>query len=698
MGIISTPEFFINMKSIPDKQSKEYKPFFKEEMRKVKQGITINGVRIPGWLYWHINHWVIDVDVEDPLSHYIERKRQRPDLRDNDWIIANTIERAEIERKGVLILGTRQFGKSETASSYNGRRAIAFENSQNVIASLSEPDLRLLTSKLDRGLTNLHPYFRPIKILNDPTKQIVLGYKTPQGEKTVYSEILIRNLDGGKNTENLAGPTTSSLTLEEIGKGDFMEAFIAAKPALDTPYGWRATPLFIGTSGSFDKSEDLQRFRSQLDIHNFIEVEIKDEKKRDMFFIPGWMSSRAKRKKIKLSRFCKCSPGSELDIIPIHVVENPIKEIERIQEYRESLRLAGENTLMKKETMYYPLTEEELFLIDDSDNIFSDVKEICKQHLQYLELTQPEEDYGWMTRGEDGKPKFIKAKNGEVPISEFPAGEKEEKDAPIIIWAHPIEGQEFGILHVAGGDPYNQDESHYSPSLGTLYIYRRTYDPLLGNFQEMFVASYSARPKTIAKWREQVRLLLEYYGATMLPENEEPGFIRWFDEKNIGHYLEDGLDLAKEINPNTKTNRNKGLSASTANIRYGNAEFKNYMNEDLVMGQDPLTGDNIIKKGVIRIKDKLLLKEVIAYTPAMSVKKKTITSSSNTRTTKKAVNVDRIVGARHALILAKLKNKYFPLAKVKPPQTVEKPKPKVIKSPFIGVNNPFRLTKSPFRT
>lgn len=699
MSIISSPELFINCKSIPDIASKEYKAFFRNEMAKVKQGVTINGVRIPGWLYWHINHWMIDVDVEDPLTKYVERKRQKPFLRDNEWLIAEHIQRAETDRMGLLILGSRQLGKSEFGASYEGRRGVAFENSQNVIAGLSDPDLKLLLSKIDRGFNNLHPYFRPMRIKDDWTKQVTLGYKNKQGERTTYSEFLIRNLDGGKNTENLAGPTTSSLLLDECGKGDFLEAFIAAQPALRTPFGWRGTPIFVGTSGSFDKSEDLQRFRANLDTYNFIEIEMKDEKDSPIYFIPGWRSSNAKRKKIRLSNHLKIAKGSELDDIPIHVVINPAEEIQRILDYRQSLMDSGEVVLAKKETMYYPLNEEELFLMDDADNVFADVKPYAIEHLAYLESIEDDAEYGFMTRDENGKPKFIKSASA-VPILSFPTDPKEEKDAPIIIWAHPLPGQEFGILHVSGSDPYNQDEAPTSPSLGTLYIFRRTYDPVKGYMQESFVASYSARPKSITKWREQVRLLLEYYGATCLPENEEPGFIRWFDEKSIGLYLEDGLDLAKEINPNTTAKRNKGLAATTPNIRYGNGLFRDYMMEDLVMGQNPMTGENIIKKGIIRIKDKALLREVIAHKPAMSIKRKSTSSKTvSTRTTKKATNVDRIVAARHAIILARLKDKYFPIAKIKDPTPPKRMEKKTIKSPFnMGRTNPFgSMKKNPFR-
>jgi len=395
-------------------------------------------------------------------------------------------------------------------------------------------------------------------------------------------------------------------------------------------------------------------------------------------------------------------PGSELDRIAIKVVADPIAEINKIMEQRQLYEDAGEIVLKKKETMYYPLTEEELFLIDEADDVFSDVKPYAKDQLSYLELLAKDEDfeeYGWMKRNNDGKAEFVPTKT-QKPIQEFPAGEKEDKDAPIIIWSHPLPGQEFGILHVAGADPYNQDEAETSPSLGTLYIYRRTYDPLGGSFQECFVASYSARTKSISKWREQARLLMEYYDATCLPENEEPGFIRYFDERNIAHMIEDGLTLAKEINPQTRANRVKGLAATTPNIRYGNGLLKDYCMEDIPMGQDPNTKEIIYKKGIIRIKDRWLLKEIIAHKPGMGIKRKPGAAKlTSTRTAKKATNVDRIVAARHALILAKLKDKYHPVATLKEVKLKDKPEKRPVKSPFsTGKTNPFGgMKRNPFR-
>lgn len=682
MSVSTSPELFINIKKIPGPDSREYKPFFKEEKRKVKEGVTINGVYIPGWLYWHMNHWLINIDMPpDPITGYIERKANRPMLRDNEWLIAEHIHRAEREHKGLLIIGSRQLGKSEFGASYMGRRAIAFKNTQNIIAGLSEPDLKLLTSKTEYGFNGVHPYFRPtIRIDNNWNKAVTLGYKDKQGNRQKFSEILIRNLAGGDNTENLAGPTTSALLLDEIGKGDFLEALIAARPAMETPYGWRCTPIFTGTSGSFDKSEDLQKFYNQLDAYNFLCIELKEKDTGVLRrYIPGYQASKVPRKKVRLSDFLGVPRGSELDKTAIHIIRSKQEGIDKIMSDRDKLLKTGETTLWKKEIMYYPLTDEELFLIDESDDIFADIKEMAKEHLAYLESIEVEEQYVWMTRDtKTGKVKTIKADITKRPIYQYPIKDadkhKYDFDAPIVIWEEPIMGQEYGILHVSGADPYNQDEAPTSQSLGAFYIYRRTYDPISGRFQEQFVASYVARPDKINRWREQVEWLMEYYQATCLPENEEPGFIRYFDNKHKAHWLEDGMDLAKEINPNTKMKRNKGLSASTANIRYGNGLLKSYCKEEIIMGQDA-SGDNIIKPGIIRIKDKGLLREIINHRPL--------------------ANVDRIVAARHALIIANYKDKYFPVANVsKSMEQNKREKPRTVRLPFAMGQRDGSFTKN----
>lgn len=690
--MLTSTEFFVNVKRKPTLDSKEYEPFYQNELRKIEDGVTVNGIFYPGWLYWHLCHWHILIDHKDPLNNKVRRKLSNPHLRDNEWIIGEHIYKAEnfkdandeVQRKGLLIVGSRRFAKTEIAASYSAYNSIVFYGSENMYAASNDPDLNKISSSLKRGYNHLDPYFKPI-FLEDSWKSgndVVLGFKDPQGKRFEYSKLLIRNHNGGKNTEVGAGSTLNSFLIDEIGKSEWQKFFDAVKPAFESEYGWRCSPIATGTTGNMQKAKELEEVYRAMETFNFISVELKDDTGNQHKFFPGHMSLKFAKKEVLLRDYLGLTDNVSKETIKVTQWKDAD---DRLVAEAEELHKKGKYASELKLKMYYPRNEDQMFLTDATGNPFTDVIPFAKEHLLYLEsISGPTEKYGWMTKdGQTGKAKFVETKVSH-PIQNFPTEPDEDKDAPIIIWDDPMPGQEFGILHVAGSDPYNQDESFYSPSLGTLYIFRRTYDPVNGRHQESFVASYTARPQNIGKWREQVRLLLEYYNATCLPENEEASFIRWFDERNIAHYLDDGLDIAKEINPNTKSKRNKGLGATLPNIRYGNGVFRNYMLEDLVVGQGP-DGENIIKKGLVRIKDKWLLKEVIGY------KVDPVTG--------KAINADRIVAARHALINARAKDKYYPIAKIKPEYEHKEEKPKrVVRSPFStytpgtrknGVKGPF---------
>lgn len=668
--MLTSSEFFVNIKRKPSLDSKEYDAFYQAELKKIENGITVNGVYYPPWLYWHLNHWWIFSDYLDEMG----RKRRHishPELRDNEWILSEHLLKAQNpdNTKGLLVVGSRRFGKTEFLSSYLGYNTIVYYGSENMYASGNDGDLNKISATLKRGYKKLDPYFRPVFLEDSwkPGNNVVLGFKDTGGERYEYSSLLIRNHNEGRNTEIGAGGTLHSLVIEEIGKSNWLGFLEAAKPAIESEYGWRCSPVATGTTGNMAKAKDLETIYKDMEGNNFITVEIKDDKGQVYSFYPGNMALKFPKKEMLLKDYIERPYIDLLDTIKVTDWEGSNK---RLDDENEEFRKKNKITSLLKNRMYYPRTVEDMFLTDSSDNPFADVKPFAEEHLKYLEnIKDSGEKYGWMTRdGENGKAKFV-VTNVSVPIQNFPAEPDDNKDAPVIIFYDPIPGGEYGILHVAGSDPYNQDESYYSPSLGTLYIFRRTYDPINGIAQESFVASYTARPQSIARWREQVRLLLEYYDATCLPENEEASFIRWFDEKNIGNMLEDGLDIAKEINPNTKSKRNKGLGATLPNIRYGNGLLRNYCLEDLVVGQDPATGNPIVKKGVVRIKDKWLLKEIIGYK---------IDPVSG-----KAINADRIVAARHALVIARSKDKYFPIAKVKPVHVPDAEPRKIVRTPFI---------------
>lgn len=112
---INSKELYINMgNDIPlwndlysyEEQDDDVKQFWENEAMKLLNGVTINGVFIHPWLYWHINFWKMMIDVGD------DRIPGNSQLRDNEWMFAEFLKQAEEENKGIFMFGCRRFGKS----------------------------------------------------------------------------------------------------------------------------------------------------------------------------------------------------------------------------------------------------------------------------------------------------------------------------------------------------------------------------------------------------------------------------------------------------------------------------------------------------------------------------------------------------------------------------------------------------------
>ena len=108
---IKSTEFFRNMKTLPPPGTEEFRQLIKWEEEKILGGVNVNGVYISGWLYWHLNHWWIRIDDVDEYGNDV-RKECNPELRDNEWIRAEALEKAKNERKGYIEIGGRQGGKA----------------------------------------------------------------------------------------------------------------------------------------------------------------------------------------------------------------------------------------------------------------------------------------------------------------------------------------------------------------------------------------------------------------------------------------------------------------------------------------------------------------------------------------------------------------------------------------------------------
>lgn len=605
MRSIDYKDWFINQKSIPDRESEEYAPFFNFHKELCLDGFMMGDTYINPFLYWHLNFWHTEVDVIDERGR-IYQKYQNPLLRDNEWIVTNEIDKAQREKKGLVILGIRRFAKSVLESSYIGWGATFDESSQNIIAGLNSPDIKLITDKLDKGLNFLPEAWKWQRIEDNWKNQVTLGIKTRGGERIPFSQILIRNLDEGNNEEAIAGTKPRKLIIDEIGKGNFLRGFQAAVPGFTTPYGWGCSPILTGTGGDMKKFMDAKTLMFDVDNFNFLSYNNSADSRRMHGLFISYKYRMEAKYSSSLGEFLN-KPAED----DIHNIRMLVSDEEKAKEITvnnlERLKKAGDRIAYLKEKMYYPMEVDDIFLNEDT-NIF-DIEAAKRQKIR---LQTNERTGTPVILFMDGE-KIAHEFTDKQPITNFPLKNSDAKDAPVIIYEFPIENPPYG-LYVAGVDPYRQGKSAYSSSLGAVYVYKRMHDITGEKYQDMFVASYVARPDKKETWEEQARLLIKYYNARTLCENDDISFIEYMKAKGDAHYLEKQPQWLMEVVPNTTVKREYGVHRSSQKIiDYLHNCLKKYMEE--IIHRETDENGNVIKEvtGVSKMFDPLLLEEIIQY-------------------------------------------------------------------------------------
>lgn len=260
-------ELYINMgNDIPlwnnlysyEEQDDDVKQFWENEAMKLLNGVTINGVFIHPWLYWHINFWKMMIDVGD------DRIPGNSQLRDNEWMFAEFLKQAEEENKGIFMFGCRRFGKALLDS-----EILYLEGREKMIGNIVVGD----------------------KIYDDKGNLVEVVGVYPQGKVTTYRVVFEdgRNViccgnhqwrvnHGGKwhvrSLRSIAGLDYKSMS---IPVGEALNYPTAKLPVPPSAYASMLAAYLGGYSGDmfFDKYVCKKFLRSSIDqkkdfIENFI--------------------------------------------------------------------------------------------------------------------------------------------------------------------------------------------------------------------------------------------------------------------------------------------------------------------------------------------------------------------------------------------------------------------------------------------
>jgi hypothetical protein len=238
-------------------------------------------------------------------------------------------------------------------------------------------------------------------------------------------------------------------------------------------------------------------------------------------------------------------------------------------------------------------------------------------------------EYLELSRNAEGK--IVDKPSRKIPITEFPISKKtEDKEGVICIYERPCKDPTFGMYY-ASIDPVSEGKTTTSDSLCSIYVYKNPVEVIVDEGdgkvtntieRDGIVASWCGRFDDINKTHERLELLIEWYNAWTVVENNVALFIQYMISKRKQRYLvpKDMILFLKDIGANRNVFqeygwKNVGTLFKGTILSYG-IEF---LKEEL--DQETDVDGNITKViyGVERIPDMMLLKEMQAYRDGLNV-------------------------------------------------------------------------------
>jgi hypothetical protein len=319
---------------------------------------------------------------------------------------------------------------------------------------------------------------------------------------------------------------------------------------------------------------------------------------------------------------------------------------------------------------------------------------------QMQRIEDKEYPYEFLDIHRDAKGEIEVEVTSKLPIREFPITKNtEDKTGVLVVWERPEKDAEFGTYY-ASVDPVGEGKTTTSESLCSIYVYKRPVEVTRNNGSEIqtfieadkIVAAWCGRFDDINKTHERLELIIEWYNAWTIVENNISQFINYMIYRKKQKYLvpRSQILFLKDIGANANVYqdygwRNTGTLFKSHMLSYAIEFLKEELDSDVK------TDGTIVRTtyGVERIPDPMLLKEMMAY--------------------RDGVNVDRLVSFAALVAFAKVqqanrgyKKRYEETSNVKKLDNSNKFS-KLVRSPFRhigGAGSGFdgmRVPKQPFR-
>jgi hypothetical protein len=249
---------------------------------------------------------------------------------------------------------------------------------------------------------------------------------------------------------------------------------------------------------------------------------------------------------------------------------------------------------------------------------------------QERRIEEKEYAYEFLDISSDANGKPVVMPTNKRPIMEFPVPKKmEDKTGVLVVWERPIKDPQFRDYY-ASIDPVSEGKTTTSDSLCSIYIMKAPVQvsKVTGTETETYieqdkiVAAWCGRFDDINKTHQKLELIIEWYNAWTVIENNISLFIQYMISRRKQKYLvpKSQIMFLKDLGSNANVFQEYGWKNTGTLFKAHLLSYAiEYTREELDVETKPDGTIVRTKYGIERIPDPMLLKEMREYAEGVNV-------------------------------------------------------------------------------
>ena len=587
--------------------TREYYAYWDEERHRCLYGYTADegtedALYVTGFHYFYLNYCPIDRAVDEVMPDgSIQSKRERtfPSFYDGDHDYFTQIDEARSTNRHMVVLKARRKGYSYKAGSMLARNYFFVKNSKNFVFAGQKEYLigdGLLSkaweflSFIDDNTAWAQPRLRDREMSKmSGYKKKVNGIEIELGMKSQIMGVSLKD-----NPDKVRGKAGELVFFEEAGSfPGLLKAWEVTMPTMRQGAKTLGLMIAFGTGGTegadFEAMEEIFYNPAAYDCMDY--TNIWDEGSMGTkcgYFVPIYKN---------LDGFID-NDGNSL--------KN--KAVEHETEMRNKKKGAADAKSLDQYIAEHPFSPQEATL-QVTANLF-DVASLQEQY-NYVKSKNLSSlgTIGSFYHTAEGQVKFRMDGNLRQ-IMRYPHRREDDNTGGVVIYESPYKNEKQQVpmnLYVICHDPYGQNQSADSTSLGAAYVIKRPNN--VSSPDDIIVASYIGRPNTSDEYNRNLFMLAEYYGCKIGFENDRGEIIAYAKRYRKLHKLQVEFEMLDKKSLQSKTVRRQyGMHMTEQRKKQGEIYIRDWLITPRSKDVDGNTTLNLNK-----IYDLALLQELIKF-------------------------------------------------------------------------------------